>query len=306
MGTNKLHIYDGAAETVPCKYGEPFAPLPTSFLLAAPTASGKTIVILNILLRYYKDAFARIWFFSPSIKLDPQYAPLRKYLEKQCPDQRKEPNMFEDLDQAALGKILDEQRLICEDCRKKKRPIPQVCVVLDDLADRQDLLQKRSGGSSGGSWLVTLATRGRHFGVTWIISSQVINLVGTVLRKNVRCMCVWRLRSHKEVEVLCEELSGVYDAKTMMNLYRAATEEPYSFMFCRLDAKTRRDMFFLRFESRLLPEDSGDIESDNDDQRLPHSSRGSQPLRGPRPREGAEAEHSEPGAGKKQQARAKA
>ena len=251
---NAIHLYGGAAETVPCPFGEPFPDLPTSFILAAPTASGKTMIILNLLLRYYKDMFARIWVFSPSIKLDPQYAPLRKYLEKMS-DQDKEPLMFEDLDQQALGRILDDQRAICEECRKRKQPVPQVCVVLDDLADRGDILQKRQGASSGGSWLVSLATRGRHFGCTWMISSQVLNLVGTVIRKNCRCMCVWRLRNHKEVETLCEELSGVYDKNTLMEMYREATAEPYSFMFVRLDAKTRRDMFWLRFEARLIPED---------------------------------------------------
>jgi hypothetical protein len=251
---NAIHVYGGAAETIPCPYGEPFPDLPTSFVLAAPTASGKSQLILNLFLRYYKDMFARIWFFSPSIKLDPQYAPLRKYLEKMS-DQDKEPLMFEDLDQQVLSKILDEQTQICEECRKRKHPIPQVCVCLDDLADRGDILQKRQGAASGGSWLVTLATRGRHMGVTWIVSSQVLNLVGTVIRKNCRCMCIWRLRNYKEVETLCEELSGIYDKNTLMDMYREATAEPYSFMFVRLDAKTRETMFYLRFEARLVPED---------------------------------------------------
>ena len=255
---NAIHVYGGGAETIPCPYGEPFADLPTTYLLAANTCSGKTMIILNILLRYYKGMFARIWVFSPSIKLDPQYAPLRKYLENMS-DQSKEPLMFEDLDQIALGKILNEQRLITEECRKRKIKPPQTCVVLDDMADRGDILTKRQGGDQG-SWLITLATRGRHFGVTWIISTQVLNLVGTVLRKNVRCMCVWRLRNHKEVETLCDELSGVYDAKTIMALYTYATQEPFSFMFARLDAKTRRDMFWLRFEARLLPKEESDDE----------------------------------------------
>jgi hypothetical protein len=251
---NEIHLYGGAAETVPCPYGEPFPDLPTSFLLCAPTASGKTVVLLNLLLRYYKDMFARIWFFSPSIKLDPQYAPLRKALDKMS-DQDKEPLYFEDLEQSVLAKLLHEQRLIVEECRKRKERIPQVCVVLDDLADRGDILQKRQGAASGGSWLVTLATRGRHLGVTWIISSQVLNLVGTVIRKNCRCMCVWRLRNAKEVETLCEELSGIYDKDTLLQMYREATSEPYSFLFIRLDAKTRETMFYLRFEHRLVPED---------------------------------------------------
>ena len=165
--------------------------------------------------------------------------------------------MFEDLHQELLGKILDEQRSITEACRKLKKKPPQVCVVLDDLADRGDILTKRQGGNQG-SWMVSLATRGRHFGVTWIISSQVLNLVGTVIRKNVRCMCVWRLRNHKEVETLCEELSGIYDKQTVMDLYNHATAEPFSFLFVRLDAKTRRDMFWLRFESRLAIQESDD------------------------------------------------
>ena len=46
----------------------------------------------------------------------------------------------------------------------------------------------------------------------------------------------------------------MYDKNTLMDMYRVATEEPYSFMFVRLDAKTRRDMFWLRFEARLIPE----------------------------------------------------
>ena len=282
---NQIHVYGGAAETTPCKYGEPFPDLPTSFLLAAPTASGKTMIILNILLRYYADAFARIWFFSPSIKLDPQYAPLRKYLEKMT-DQKKEPLMFEDLDQAVLGKILEEQRQLTEECRKRKVKPPQVCICLDDLADRGDILSKRQGGTSGGSWLVSLATRGRHFGVTWIISSQVLNLVGTVIRKNVRCMCVWRLRNHKEVQTLCEELSGIYDSQTVMQLYNHATAEPFSFMFVRLDAKTRRDMFWLRFEARLLPQEESD---DAEQQSLADGRGAAEPPREPRSRAGGGA-----------------
>ena len=166
--------------------------------------------------------------------------------------------MYEDLDQQALGKILDSQRAICEECRKRKQPIPQVCVILDDLADRGDILQKRQGAASGGSWLVTLATRGRHFGVSWLVSSQVLNLVGTVIRKNCRSMLIWRLRNAREVDTLCEELSGVYDQQTLLEMYKTATAEPYSFMFIRLDAKTKADMFWLRFEARLIPEDVGE------------------------------------------------
>jgi hypothetical protein len=123
--------------------------------------------------------------------------------------------------------------------------------------------------------------------VTWIISSQVLNLVGTVIRKNVRCMCVWRLRNHKEVETLCEELSGIYDAKTIMQLYQHATEEPFSFLFVRLDAKTKRDMFWLRFEARLLPTEESDSSDVDGPGKLADGGVPVQPKRKPRPAAGA-------------------
>jgi len=67
-----------------------------------------------------------------------------------------------------------------------------------------------------------------------------------------------------------------------MALYRKATEEPYSFMFIRLDAKTRRDMFWLRWEARLVPEDPAVEESD--DERLAIGQRTTEPIHEPRPR----------------------
>ena len=94
--------------------------------------------------------------------------------------------------------------------------------------------------------------------VTWVISSQCLNLCGTVIRKNVRCMCIWRLRNYKDIEILCEELSGIYTKEDIMELYKYATSELYSFLFVRLDAKTRDDMFWLRFEKKLaLGNDAG-------------------------------------------------
>jgi hypothetical protein len=258
---NSIHVFGGAAETIPCPYGEPFPDLPSSFILLANTASGKTQILLNYLLRYYKDMFSRIWIFCPSIKLDPQYKPLRTYLERMT-DQQKEPLMFESLDEAVLGKIIEEQRKIVESCRKRGVKIPQVAVVLDDMAD-SDALTKRHGGAHGGGWMTSLALRGRHLGITWFISTQNITSVGNVIRRNVRCLNCWRLRNHKEIETLCEELSGVYKPDVVMQLYQNATAEPFSFLFVRLDAKTARDMFWKRFEARLLPKEESD--SDGDD-----------------------------------------
>ena len=64
------------------------------------------MIILNLILRYYKGCFARIWIFCPSIRLDPQFKPLVEYLEKMC-DQKREPLIFEEFDAAKVGQILE-------------------------------------------------------------------------------------------------------------------------------------------------------------------------------------------------------
>jgi len=51
-----------------------------------------------------------------------------------------------------------------------------------------------------------------------------------------------------------EELSALYDKKTLLEIYNIATSEPYSFLYINLMAKKKEEMFFLRFEKALVPE----------------------------------------------------
>ena len=50
-------------------------------------------------------------------------------------------------------------------------------------------------------------------------------------------------------------MSALVDKKTVMRYYREATEEPYSFLYCRLEAKKAEDIFWTRFEHRLVNRD---------------------------------------------------
>ena len=265
------------------------------------------MTLLNLVLNFYSGMFDRVWIVSPSIKLDPQYKVLRDRLDKMT-DQKKEPLYFEDWDHEAIGKILDTQREIVESCRKRKVAAPHVLLILDDMGDFTDLMQARKGAKIGGSWLVTLATKGRHFQVSWMITCQKFNQVGRVIRSNAMNLLVWRQRNAKEVESLCEELSGWYDKETVLQLYEHATSEPYSWLTIRLDAKRREDAFWLRFEKRLLPEVKDDAGSGvpigeslggRADEPVAAPESGSKPARGSGPsgrglREGARAGDGDP------------
>ena len=259
---HKVHVY-GTGATVECPHGLPFASLPSSWIFSGPTSSGKSQAWLSLILRVYKGMFDRIYVFSPSILVDDSYTELRKFLDKMSPNEKL---YYEDLDQNVLGKIISDQTAICEMCKKRNLKCPEILCVIDDMADRSDVLNRRSSARNGGSHIVSLAVRGRHSHISWMVSTQALNLVSLPVRKNVRNLIIYRARSAKEIDSLCEELAAVYDKDTLLKLYKTAVDDqPYSFLNVKLDASDRRDMFWLRWEARLIPEDvsleeSSDVE----------------------------------------------
>jgi hypothetical protein len=54
---------------------------------------------------------------------------------------------------------------------------------------------------------------------------------------------------------LIEELSALYDKKTLMDIYNVATGEPHSFWYINLMAKSTKDMFYMNYNKKLEVED---------------------------------------------------
>jgi len=155
---HKVHVY-GHGSTVENPHGPPFPSLPSSWVFSGPTCSGKSQAWLSLILRVYKGMWDRIFVFSPSILVDDSYQELRKYLDKMSP---REKLYFDDLDMNALGKIIADQTSVVEMRKKNKQKPPQILVVCDDMADRFDVLNRRSGARNGGSHIMSLSVRGRH------------------------------------------------------------------------------------------------------------------------------------------------
>ena len=149
-----------------------------------------------------------------------------------------------------MRQILDDERSKIKNLKdaKSKKPLPQILTIIDDFADRYDIMHAAS------SILTTLFTRGRHLGSSCWLSSQKLTAIATVARVNFRFMCVWRLRNAKEIQSLMEELSALYPVKVLQEMYEMATEEPHSFWYINMVAKSKKDMFFVRFEQKLVLE----------------------------------------------------
>ena len=64
------------------KYGNFVPKLPTRATILAPSFSGKTVLISNLILDVYKNCFNRIYIFSPTINIDDNWGPVKNILQK--------------------------------------------------------------------------------------------------------------------------------------------------------------------------------------------------------------------------------
>ncbi len=132
---------------------------------------------------------------------------------------------------------------------KSKKPLPQILTVIEDFADRSDIMHSAS------SILTTLFIRGGHSGSSCWLSSRKLTAISTGARVNFRFVLCWRLRNATEIQTLMEELSAIYPVKTLHEMCEAAIgAEPHSFWYVNLVAKAKDDVFFIRFENKLQME----------------------------------------------------
>jgi len=222
------------------------AKLPMRSCVLGPSGSGKTILLQNMILDIYRNCFARIYIFSPSIDVDATWNPVKKYIEQEMNvDTKKEQIYFDHYDPTALEHIIVTQHKLSEHMKKNSyNKLHQILVIIDDFADNPAFTRHSK-------LLHSLYVRGRHTFVSTITASQSFTALSPIIRKNITELYVYRLRNYRDLESLTEELSALVDKKTFLEIYNLAVEDPYSFLYVNLMAKTLDDVFHIRFEKKI-------------------------------------------------------
>ena len=218
--------------------------LPVRSILLGPSGSGKGVLLQNMILDIYKGCFERVYIFSPSINVDVTWLPVKEYLEKTINLRDDEPPLYYDhYDSESLEKIIDTQKKITEHLKSKKetKRLFRILIIIDDFADSAEFSRKST-------LLHALFTRGRHSGISTIVSTQKFTALHPIIRVNATELFVFRLRNYKDLETFIEEVSALIDKKSLMQIYNLATEEPYSFLYVKLNEKKRNDMFYVRYD----------------------------------------------------------
>ena len=220
--------------------------LPVRSILLGPSGAGKGVLLQNMILDIYKKCFERIYIFSPSINVDHTWLPVKKHISETINKKDDEPNFYYDTyDPENLEAIIDSQTKIVEYQKKHNhKQIFQILIIVDDFADSPDF-------SRQSKLLHSLFTRGRHSGISTIVSTQKFSAIHPIIRVNATELFVFRLRNYQDTSMFLEEMGGMIDKKTLMEIYRMATKEAYSFLYVKLNAKSLSNMFMINYNKRI-------------------------------------------------------
>lgn len=189
---------------------------PFNGILVAPTCCGKSSVVLNLLMNdnFYKKSFEKIYYFSPSVMIDKTLKAIAHDddIVKICED--------EDLDKAddLLKLIVQGQK----ELKEKGQDMPQILIVYDDM------LQYLKTSSFIGS----LYTKSRHFGISVLITSQNYKSIPLKARNNSQMVLVFKLYNESEIDKIEDEIGCNFP--NWLDNYKVATKDRYNFLYCDL------------------------------------------------------------------------
>ena len=191
--------------------------------------------------------FSRIYIWSPSVEVDNTWRPVKNYIRDHIKPNNREKYYFDSYDPAELEqKIKTQKKVIDYQKEQKHKQIYKILTVIDDFADDTNFTRKSQ-------LLHQLYIRGRHYMISIITSTQVYKRISPIVRKSMPHLFIYRLRNYGDLEAIVEELSAVYDKKTLLQTYHEAVDEPYSFRYVSLIQKGKCKMFMTRFEHYLNP-----------------------------------------------------
>ena len=220
--------------------------VPFRAIILGPSGSGKSVLLVSLILDIYRDVYERVYVFSPSINHDSIWDPVKKYVKENLKvDLEKEQCFFEDYKSSDLLKIIDTQTKVTKFMKEQKqKKLYNILIILDDIADSPEIARHNK-------LLQSLYVRGRHAGISVVTASQKSFILHPVIRVNATQLFIFRLRNQKELDNIVDELSALADRKTILEIYHMATSEDFNFLYVDLMKKNINEMFMINFTHKI-------------------------------------------------------
>jgi hypothetical protein len=211
--------------------------MPFSLGIISPRGSGKTTLILNLLLKkeFLRNVFDRIYIFSSTFYNDEKNQEIlnqkilsgkarcdgddhdNRYYYLNEHEHKKLTKIFklnsEDIFTSYSNEILQE---IMENNQQQK-----TLLIFDDMISKLDKSKT----------FEDLNTRLRHFNISLILVSQQYKKINKLIRVNFSAIILFEINNETELKDIYEEFNGGYNLKDWLKLFRYASKDPYGFLY---------------------------------------------------------------------------
>jgi hypothetical protein len=206
----------------------------TIISIIGTTNSGKSVLINNLVYKFYYDLFDIIVLISPSAQNDRSMASFRL-----------DPKViiFEEYDDRIINE-LEELQKVEDDTEYKNQN--RMLIIFDDCANPR-------GCSKYDSAISLLATRHRHSAITIMFSIQLYKQLSHSIRSNTKAFIIKNTPNKNELNKMAEELGFCCGGKqNFFRLYnKALKDNRYNFLY--LDLK--KGIAYKNFEEKLYSMD---------------------------------------------------
>ena len=183
-------------------------------LCIAPPGSGKGVMAVSWIYRFYRNVFDTIYWCSPTLKMDNTLA--LNIARDETIIKLDTAEDLENMDSVIKNIIETQQKAKDED-----EDMEEVLIVLDDCIS---FINSRM--------ILKLATMYRHLRISVLVSIQKMKMLSTSLRACASDVIVFQIPNLKQRTAFFEEFSIYPDIE---NYYEMATEKKYCYL--RMDLR---------------------------------------------------------------------
>lgn len=264
-----------------------------SMLIVAPKGSGKTNLLVHLILHQYKEYFHDLVVCSPTLSNDPKWTLVKKQkhllaenkklqaiIEGRSRNKKRWKIVFADPydkekevakfdgkvdptrmfgDQNLLWPILQQQQNMIEFLEEEgyedqaKFLADRMLIVIDDCAG--------TFKNTNNNPMVNYVIKHRHYSSSPIIVTQAFKAIPKTIRTNCNAQIYFDIGNQQELKSIYEEAGDGLPQDIWMAMYKHAVKtEPYSFLyFNNMFPPGKR--YYKRFEQLLTPQYSIEEES---------------------------------------------
>jgi hypothetical protein len=184
-------------------------PVPACVITFSQPASGKTLMYLNWLYRFYAGVFDEVWWCSPTIHLD--NTAKSSVHKDETIHKITEPEDLRNIDHIITNIIQTQKEKL-----EAGEDLDEVLIILDDC------LMFVNGKS-----LLNLCTQYRHLRITIWISIQKMKMLNNTLRTCASDVITFNIPNRKQREMYFDEYDSFPDIE---KYYEESTKEKYNYM----------------------------------------------------------------------------